>query len=867
MTVDASLDPETGLVRGSLLWSVTNPTATPLDHVELFAWPRDFREDPELGDILEVRVLPGAFEPGDQRLLCAHTDVVPEEDAGIPVVRIELPTALPPGETTEVACDFETVVPRRYGTFGRFRRWITLNGGLHPMPVTLASDGTWLHQAPPPRIEHDVRLAVPEGWGAVVGGALQGELPPSLVADAIPRSGGRRWVSVSVQRAMQRQNIPLPDGQVITWVGRPLRTRQVRWVRRAVEGALTTLEQAGLPPQERGVVLVEAPLRRNLVEVGDGVVYVSDRFMEAAQPFWRYHDLHLARAVTAERLADVIDAREEPLHVPTTTDGVSWELLPRYLANRWRNHQNLKFLLEQVRWLPAVDQLLEVPIFPFADQIFDDPWVVDPLRADVRRFNRPLRSGRVLFLKVEDLVGQETLDRAADAYVATGAEGPDFWTLLAERSGKDVRGQAEHWLQPASRVNLRIERVQRSRTEDGLHLTEVVVEREVLQGEVADQVVEVRLNSAKPGKKGRITLLWEGREQVASWEVRTAGRVGSVIVDPRGRTLENDADGISLKRDNRQPGAIVVTGYAYLIALDLTGAGLEAYGALNFRPKHDTRHHVQARVFSDPEVNAGGGINYVHYFGRQRTGSYRRNRVVVGVDFEWLKPRYQRTGVPFVLEAAASYVYETRASTYFPTRGGRLQATVFGGKDIALVDDHLRSAGESMYGGFSLVGVGLVRLHPWQVIALRAKVGLVGGNVTHRKFSLGGSDDLRGIPLNHVVGTFRAMGTIEWRHFFFRDADVKLPLFRWRGLQGALFVEGGLVGNDLTRPPTMADVGISVGYGLRMYGDWFGHLPAVFGVELAWSPGAPNGRIPAFAPYEDWPEVPFQIYLVGSQSF
>jgi hypothetical protein len=865
LAVTAALDPETGAVDGALAWTVSNPTRAPIDHVELFVYPRIYRDDPKLDDVLEPRVYPFAFDPGDQRLLCDHSEVVTEPE-GLPVARIDLPAPLAPGATTEVICGFTTTIPVRYGTFGRLRQTVTLNGGLSPLPVTLAPDGRWLHQAPPPRIEQTLQLDVPDGWGAVVGGAIQDPADCELVADAIPRTGPRSWLPVSVHEDLQRQSIPLADGQTATWVGRELRRRQKRWVRRAVEGARRTLAEAGLPAPERGVVLIEAPLRRNLVEPGDGVIFVSDRFLETAEIFWRYHDLHLARAVMAEQLRDLVDVREQPLHVPTTLHGVSWTLVPRYLRQRWKNHVNLKQLLEGVRFLPAIDNLLETPIFPFADQIFDDPWVVDPIRADVARFNRPLRSGRALFLELEDLVGRQTLDRTVDAYVAGQGDG-DLWALLEARSGRDVRAQAEHWLLPASRVNLRVESVQRSRTDDGFHQTRVTARREVLQGEVADRAIELRLNSARPGRRGRVTLKWEGSEGVAGWEVRTAGRVGSVIVDPRGRVLEVDEEGISLKRDNRLPHTVRVTATGYLIALDFTGLGVEAYGALNFRPLHDTRHHVMTRVYTEPETQVGAGVSYVRYFGKQRSGSYRRNRFVVGLDLEWLNPRYQPTGVPFVLEASGSFVHETRQDSYFPTRGFRLQAKVFGGKDLALVDDHLRPAGETLYGGFDLLGVALVRLHPWQVIALRARLGLVAGNVAHRKFSLGGLDDLRGIPLNHVLGSFRVSGTVEWRHFFFRDRDLRLPLFRLRGMQGGLFVEAGLVADDLKAGPRTDELGVSIGYGLRFYGDWFGHLPAVGGIEIAWSPGAPPGRIPVFDTYEHWPEVPFQVYVVGSQSF
>lgn len=864
LEVEAKIDPVAGVATGTIFWTVSNPTDSALDAVELFLYPRIYREDPDLDDVMLPRVYPLAFDAGDQSLLCEHELV----SSAPPVAALPLSPALQPGEQVTVQCDFQTLIPRKYGTFGRTARTLTMNGGLHPMPVSLDSTG-WLRDAPPPPIEHEVQVDFPQGWGGVVGDELVGLPPAGPVPAARPRAGPRRWVSIGLHADPQVQHLPLSGDQSVTWVGRPLKRLQRRWVRRAAEHVRETLEQRGLRPPDRGFVLVEAPLRRNLVEVGDGVVFVSDRYLECASIFWRYHDIHLARALLADAITPIVDAREAPRHAPTTLHGVSWSLLPGYLQTRWKNHVNLERLLQRVRFLPAVDTLLETPIFPFADQIFDNPWVVDPIKADVGRFNRPLRSGRVLFLQLDDVLGEVTVAAGVDSWLTGPAEGGDLWSILGRRSGVDVRPLAERWLGPAARESLSVESVRRSRDDDGFHVTEVTVRRDVLQGEVADRVVEVRLDG--PGlrpRRGRVTLVWAGREAVASWEVRTAGRVGAVTVDPRGRVLEVDADGVGLKRDNRAPRQVRVTGYAYFIALEATGGlGLEAYAALNFRLKHDLRNHVLTRVFTNSEVRLGAGLSHVHYFGRRRQGGYLRHRVVTSVEFDWLDPRFLETDAPLALEMRGTYVYETRLGGYFPTRGGRVSVSLFTGKDIALRDDHLRPLTESGYAGVDVVGVGLIRLHPWHVIAVRGKLGVVAGNVEHRQFTLGGSSDLRGIPANHVVGNFRGSATVEWRHFFVRDADVRMPFSRFRGLQGSLFVEAGLVSPSPDSLPGPGDVGVSVGYGLRVYGDWFGVLPAVGGIEIAWSPSAPEGRIPWFAPYEQWPRVPFQVYLVGSQSF
>ena len=151
--------------------------------------------------------------------------------------------------------------------------------------------------------------------------------------------------------------------------------------------------------------------------------------------------------------------------------------------------------------------------------------------------------------------------------------------------------------------------------------------------------------------------------------------------------------------------------------------------------------------------------------------------------------------------------------------------------------------------------------------ALRGKAGIIVGNVQHSLFTLGGNVDLRGIPESSVLTPARVLGAAEWRHMFFKDADIQLPGQRIRGLQGNLFIEGAVAAQDLQTAPSADDLYFSVGYGFRWFVDWLGVLPGTWGVDFAFSPGAPPGRLPIGFPPDDWPEVPFQVYFAGAQSF
>ena len=511
-------------------WTFVNESTAELPDLLLFAYPEIYRDDPDLQDILLERVYPGQFDPGGQTAWDASAAIdggpaSPVEISGessltgVPLLRVVLSSPLRSGGVATVDFAFRTRVPRKYGGFGRFRRTLVMNGGIAPLPVELDASGRWLQDAPPPRQPRRLSIEVPDAWSGVVGGAL---LPaslgppsvttprssptvlPEVVVPAVSRfrvveirpgapgmrrievvSDAARWETIALNRdrVTTIENIPLDSGRSVTFVGRPLRRVQKRWVRWAAANAERTLIELGLPIPERGIVIAEAPLRRQLVEIGDGVILLSDRYLEVERPFWRFMDVHLARAVLADGIEDALEATETSRRLPLSVDGVSWALVPSYLARRWERAVDLRKLLEQFAFIPQVDDLLQTPVYPFADQLFDNPFVVDPLRADIRRFNRPLRSGRVLFLRIEDHLGDRSVRSGVLAHLRGEGDG-DVYSLLKAQSGVDVDGIVDEWLGPIPRSNLSLDPLVRRRTDDGRYETTVTLRRERLEGGV-----------------------------------------------------------------------------------------------------------------------------------------------------------------------------------------------------------------------------------------------------------------------------------------------------------------------------------------------------------------------------------------------
>jgi len=914
MSVVAAFDPQEQTVAGSFTISLLNQGPAALPELQLFLYPERYREDPDLDDILLERVYPRAFDPGAQDVSALQYRIdggnwqPPSEavraDGEIPILVIKLQEAAAPGQQIELTGNFVTRIPRRYGSFGMHAGTVTINGGLAPLLLARSSSGQWLAQAPPPRIERALQLDLPAGWEGSLGGTILGPSAASHPGrsaaggegnwDLIPRAKTRdrlevsrtedgglrclyrqaegRWITASLRRKATVHNLPLADGNTVSFVGRKQGTRQRRWLRAAVETSRALLESKGIAVPEGGVTLVQAPLRRRLVESGDGVVLVSDRLLEAAEPLWRYHDIHLARALLAQGITTTTAAREQPQMAPFVTEGIAWQLLPEYLALRWKHHVGARELLSKADFIPEVDALLSTPLFPFAEQIFDNPRVVDPLRADIGRFNRPLHGGRLLFLALADRVGSLSLLSTVDRYLhAAGDPAQPFHQLLEQRTGKGTAALFERRLAPPPRINYVLEPVQRSREPGGLHRTLITVRREVLEGDAPNEEVEVRVRPRRPGRKRWSLLRWDGEGKEHTWDLLTDEPTGVVEVDPFSRHMEADRDGLSLRGDNRRPKKLKVTGAAYLVALNATSFEIEAYGRLEFKGEHDHNNRVKVYAYTDKETLLGVQAGYIRSFGPPRVGTWKRHRLSAYLGIDLLSARFRPTNAPLLIQAELSYIYDSRVWAFSPTRGGRLKVSLFAGKDLRLQRDWERPFAGSAYFGAQIEGIRLIRLHPWHVLALRAKLGWVSGNVVHRNFTLGGNNDLRGIPEDAIVDPFRALAAAEWRHFFFRDLDLQLPLSRLRGLQGVLFIEVGLVGADLQKDALWwqehAASRLSLGYGLRIYADWFGLLPGMIGVDVAWTPGAPPGRLPLPTATEHWPEIPLQLYFSVGQSF
>jgi hypothetical protein len=166
-------------IEGVVHVRFTNTSRRPLEEVVLVRFAERFAlPDPEVDDFNRPFVYPYLdFDPGrmdivdvrdDNRLVPWEVVRAPGIDEGV-LLRARIARLLPGAQRT-VTVRFRTVVPERFGPFGRFENQLTLTGGWYPYLPRLDASGTWRVDEPPPMADFDVHVRLPRGLEIVING-------------------------------------------------------------------------------------------------------------------------------------------------------------------------------------------------------------------------------------------------------------------------------------------------------------------------------------------------------------------------------------------------------------------------------------------------------------------------------------------------------------------------------------------------------------------------------------------------------------------------------------------------------------------------------------------------------------------------
>lgn len=739
------------------------------------------------------------------------------------------------------------VTPYRFGPFSRHAGQLTLAAGWYPY---VAAPG-----APPVRGAVSVRIEAPPNAAVVIGDRWFGAVPAK----------GRRTLEVAFDAQRQVPLVVLPPGsgtrslakgraRLISKDARRLDAREFERRVRELDDTLTSafafLERKGWPVPEVDdpVLLVEAPLRHDLARAADGVVLVSDRAFRLTplDRFLRFHRFPILREVfgvmTAARIAGA-----DPLST-VGADAVAAWLVDRYVADRYGEKEDVFDVLSLFSFIPAVDSMLYAPQFPFVGAYFRLIRETDPLRAELVDFPAPYPRGKLVYEKLLDRVGP---DDTAVALEAIGA-GTDVVAALRVALCDDTDAFLETWLGDYPAVQYLVG-AYASRCEPDCR-AEVTVQR---TGEAIAEPVELLLVDEDGGR--RLVKAEASTDVQRTVTATLAAPLSEVILDPRGRLAETPSVEVpSPKFDNRTDPQWRFLLNNFNVLYSPTAQNIDTALDLGFSRVRDVRWRFAARASYAPDAIALS-TRATYYFGAPLTPDRLSQWIGGTISGEYLRPEFAgETEAAYALSGAIYYGWDTRRTVWVPEAGEAVRAAIGFDRLFGDLSDEPDVTPNAV--SFSLRGLKAWRFDAAHQLSVRASVGafVAGTPRPQLLYAIGGRNNVRGYVVDDEVGRVRGIVSGEWLHPILKEVDENVVELFWATkLDGAFFADVALIGDDLADAfdgPVRADVG----YGFRIYLDYFGVRPGVMAIDLAFPLVDASGRFGVGSP---------AVYIDFSQSF
>ncbi|CAN0558558.1 unnamed protein product, partial [Laminaria digitata] len=269
---------------------------------------------------------------------------------------------------------------------------------------------------------------------------------------------------------------------------------------------------------------------------------------------------------------------------------------------------------------------------------------------------------------------------------------------------------------------------------------------------------------------------------------------------------------------------------------------------IGFSRVRDVRWRFAARASYAPEaVSLSGRATY--RFGQAVTPDSLNQWVGMVLGGEYLRPQFAGTlDSAFALSGSVYYGYDDRRTAWAPEAGTGLRASLSASRVFGQPAEDSGVSQQAI--NLTLRGLRSWRLHARHQLSLRASFGayLYGTPRVQLRYALGGRRNVRGYVVDDEVGRIRGIASAEWVHSWVPDMNLNAAWLVWvTGLDGALFADVAVIGDDLRdlgRTAPRADVG----YGVRIYIDYFGVRPGVMAIDVAlplvdtqgrWSVGPP----------------------------
>lgn len=739
-----------------------------------------------------------------------------------------------PGRACTLEVSARLRLPRRYGPFGVIGRQATLAGRWYPQVGAQP-------RRHPPRGRVHLRIRLPAGAAAVVGSRWVPWIPGQ----------GTRWIEADAWGGALPVVILPPEtttvqgrrgDRLVSPRGRS-REPAERRRRRAIVETMALAES-----EEAPLLVVQAPLRRELARgLEGGVVLVSDHAFRG----WPLEDLD--RFEKQALLRALVYARALRSSDPVVADIVAAAEVQEWLSSRDGTPEAAD-LLAPFAFVPAVDSLLYAPQIPFRDAYFRALREDDPLRAAMVSYPSGWPRGKILFEKLVDRIGASSA-RAVARKLREGAPlERSLAAALRSSPGPEARAFLSTWLGDYPEVAYRLGRWGSER--DGARFR-ARVEIERLGAEVAEPVA-LRLEDARGESRIVATPATSAALRVVT--ATLSAPLSSVTLDPAGRLAQASELGSPNPRldDRTHPGWRVLLN-SFNILVGATGGTFDLGLNLTFARRYDPTWAFGLSGGAAPDAFSVTG-QLRRAFGRTITPNRRSSWGALVVTGERLREGFvEGSGGAWATRAGFRFGYDDRATSFAPEAGTGLRAEITYARVWARDGP---SSGNDTDDALALRAALLrsVRVGHAHTFSVRARVDawILGRPRPQLAFDGGGRFGLRGYRVGEEQGQLRGLVAGEWVHPLLRDAEVDGFRLAWADrLDGALFVELGLIGDDVDA--LGRGFRATAGYGFRAYLDYLGIRPGVLAIDIAFPlVSVPERRFEVGGP---------EVWLAFSQSF
>ncbi len=843
--VDATLDPDARTITGSVEAAVVNTARVPLGEIALVLYPNRFATpDPRVDDVNRPYVYPreefvaGGISVEHLTLVRDGASAValgdPRLDAvdGFPatLLRVALPVPLAPGASAVLRADFRTVLPERYGPFGVADGRVTAVDGWFPTLPVLHADGTWDTVTPLPPAGVRGHLAAPASYKVLVGETLGPEppatrfdfdvppgSPPSLFA-AEDYEGHHRDVDRAIVALME-----LPARRAFEiWPGESHADR----VLDAIERILRE-RPAGIPLPSKAIVVVEAPLRWELTaRGGPSLAVISDRALRVHRLLREFHEREIAQAVYAAILWDSIAERESAADAPWVIEGVSAALADRWLAAAHPSHRTVYDWIGLFNVFAIVDRFESAPKLPFARAFFPNEGRHDSeLRDDRESLGRDRPTGRAIFTKLRNAVGDDAFASTVDRYLA-GAD--SFRATATAANGPSVAPVFTDWTAPYPEpLNYGLADVDlnATRRHDDAFTHRFSIVRQA--GRPVRETVEAEVQGKGDDERARVR--WDADAERRDFEITTPWRARRTLLDPDRKLLEDD------RVDDAVPQPLQVVLDSADVTVTSSEFGLS--GLFVARRRYDYGKDIGLiGYFSDRSVGMHVGPR-LHWGEKNDATTYRHNLhgfyTIESLRGDFRDDSRRGRGDDGTLGGVGlRYDYSDEYSWDNPTDETKVR--VFG--------DYFTGALGSSFDYFDWgVRVSLVRpiLTPRTLIAVQLMNAFSAPTDSSRvpnqgRYSLGGDLGVRAVPVDERLGENIALARFELRQAIYPEVDHNF--FDWitfRHGQLRFFVDAGRVEDRRTSLYRPSDFAVGVGVGVAGIYDFMGFYPGLMYLAVA----------------------------------